>query len=108
MPRVRDAGWTHATRSCCTKWWRLAGRSSTEPVSWDALVLLGELLDAVRETFAGFDSLLPHAWFHQCLTWDGRWLDHETPLEALDNPFWQELLALPPAAGRTAPVTTRR
>ena len=97
---ARDTQLLHEVVEAC-------GSVVDEPVSWDALVLLGELLDAVEVTFAGFDSLLPHAWFHQCLTWDGRWLDHETPLEALDNPFWQNYWHAPCSwADRTGDYTT--
>lgn len=99
----RDTQLLHGVVEAC-------GSVTEDPVSWDALVLLAELLDAIEVTFAGFDSLLPHTWFHQCLDWNGQWLDHETPVEALDNPFWhhywQSPCSWPDRTGDYATVTT--
>ena len=97
---VRDVQLLHGVVEACAS-------ASEEPVSWDALVQLGELLDTVEVTFAGFDSVVPHAWFHQCLDLDGRWLDHETPVEARENPFWDTYWQAPCSwADRTGDYTT--
>jgi len=56
----------------------------------EVLIQIQALLGADAVTFSGFDTLLPHAWLHQCLEPSGElWYGGETPTEALNNPFWE-------------------
>ena len=61
-----------------------------DALPWDVLRQVQELLHADAITFAGFDTVLPHAWLHQSIEPSGyTGYGPETPTEALGNPFWR-------------------
>lgn len=60
-----------------------------DPLPWQVLVQVGQLLHADAIEFGGFDTLLPHVWFMQHLEPSGEMeYGGETPTDALHNPFW--------------------
>lgn len=60
-----------------------------EPIPWQVLEGLRDLLHTDDISLGGYCISPAHVWFMNGIDHTGRFVDEETPEEALSNPFWQ-------------------
>ena len=60
-----------------------------EPIPWQVLEGLRDLLHTDDISLGGYCTSPAHVWFMNGIDHTGRFVDEETPEEALSNPFWQ-------------------